>query len=270
MKGPKTRRLIQLHQLSAIARTVLLPDPTISDAEWKARTKEKLAKQGYASPHPELLEAALKRVEKSLEETMGPRPVDLPVPVRTERAPESLQADPPWTRFIRPSNGWRSLRELIATLQGFVSSAPSSEPSPGGPRREPFNLEEHEVLNEFWGEVSVAGADRIAILRLFAELAIVRPDDWDYAEVRAQSAEHTLLLEQCFACRSGDRLVHAHHVVQVQHGGSNTSRNRVALCNLCHAAIHPWMPEQPPDRDGMESLGNIAEQLEVESMKAAR
>jgi 5-methylcytosine-specific restriction endonuclease McrA len=33
----------------------------------------------------------------------------------------------------------------------------------------------------------------------------------------------------------------SHHIIQLQHGGSNRKANLVRICEWCHAAIHPWM-----------------------------
>lgn len=45
---------------------------------------------------------------------------------------------------------------------------------------------------------------------------------------------------QCFACIR-ERMRLWHHVIQIQHGGSNRPLNRVAICEECHMKIHPWL-----------------------------
>jgi 5-methylcytosine-specific restriction endonuclease McrA len=32
-----------------------------------------------------------------------------------------------------------------------------------------------------------------------------------------------------------------HHIIQIQNGGNNRWQNIIALCNDCHAVIHPWL-----------------------------
>lgn len=89
----KNLRPIEMHQLCAIARSVLEADPKIDDCEWKERTKLRLSKQGYDYPSPELLSSALDRVERAMRKVSGARPVNLPRP--PERIPHQ-QHDPPW------------------------------------------------------------------------------------------------------------------------------------------------------------------------------
>ncbi len=46
-------------------------------------------------------------------------------------------------------------------------------------------------------------------------------------------------IQPCWVCRS--RSTVTHHIVQVQHGGTNVKANLCRLCDGCHAAVHPWM-----------------------------
>jgi len=43
----------------------------------------------------------------------------------------------------------------------------------------------------------------------------------------------------CFVC--GLWATCRHHIVQLQHGGINSKKNVVSLCDKCHAEIHPWL-----------------------------
>ncbi len=38
-----------------------------------------------------------------------------------------------------------------------------------------------------------------------------------------------------------------HHIIELQHGGTNAKRNVIPICRGCHAEVHPWMKksEQP-------------------------
>lgn len=43
----------------------------------------------------------------------------------------------------------------------------------------------------------------------------------------------------CFVCEQPATA--RHHIVQLQHGGINSKKNLVSLCDACHADIHPWL-----------------------------
>lgn len=98
------------------------------------------------------------------------------------------------------------------------------------------------LLARFWGEVE-RGGDRIALLQRFAQAVVVRGPDWSQSRVREALAGFTLAAEACFCCRSRERVLYTHHVIQVQHGGGNHTANLVSLCRECHRRVHPWIDE---------------------------
>lgn len=50
----------------------------------------------------------------------------------------------------------------------------------------------------------------------------------------------------CKACgRFGQRVWH--HIVQLQHGGTNGPKNLTKVCRPCHAVIHPHLPMTEED-----------------------
>lgn len=55
---------------------------------------------------------------------------------------------------------------------------------------------------------------------------------------------HLKTAKFCIAC--GARASVVHHVIQIQHGGLNNSRNAVSLCNTCHCLIHEWLVPHTP------------------------
>lgn len=232
------KRLIQFHQVCAIAKMILQAEPTIDDAEWKARVMDCSSRQGWESPPSDMLSRAMTQVEQALKQTIGPRPVL--IPTSPNRPP--TQGAPPSSRSQRPA-GWEIVVGLMTTLKTSVASAPSSA-QPDGPR-ETLAVSEERALDEFWRAANRDTADRVALLRAFAEIAIVRPATWNPAEIRAHAHEHRLQLAGCFSCRRADGRAAWHHVIQIQFGGSNYLRNRVALCDACHAAVHPWLPTKP-------------------------
>lgn len=63
------------------------------------------------------------------------------------------------------------------------------------------------------------------------------PDDWD--ELRLKALERDGY--RCANCgRSGVEL-HAHHIVPLSVGGTNSLSNLKTLCEDCHKLIHPHM-----------------------------
>jgi len=232
---------VQFRQLCAIARTALMADYRMADAEWREAIKERLAQLQFAEPPADMVSRAMSATEAALRLTLGPRPTLEPTP--------SPAAEP------STENVWLRLSDLVKVLRH--RSAPPPEATPPPPRAV-LELDEFTVLNQFW---SVAGRDRakrLDMLKDYAELAIVRPADWDYASIRANAADPSLFADGCFVCADGSRPRIWHHILQVQHGGSNTARNKVALCGPCHSAIHPWLP--PSHRLGRDfsSLAEIA------------
>jgi hypothetical protein len=114
-------------------------------------------------------------------------------------------------------------------------------------------MDENDVLDYFWLMTRDAEVDRIALLKQIAGVALSRPSGWDEWQIRQEMGSVTrnrfhekgrirLESERCFCCLTEDRRVYWHHIIQVQHGGSNTPRNLVTLCHRCHRSVHPWLP----------------------------
>jgi hypothetical protein len=223
-------RPIEYRTVCAIARVALLQAPHMTDAEWKAATLDACAKQGWDNPESDMLARAMGAVERALEQTVGRRHV--------------AELDPPAAE-VKPDRCWTpaDLKALADTVKAIQARSAGATPTnvltiP----RERWEISEPAALDEFYRQ---AQTDRMAALKRFAEIAIARPADWDVGAVRAQATAHGRLRGgngECFACRhAADGLV-SHHVIQIQFGGSNYIRNRVDLCEECHAAIHPWLP----------------------------
>jgi hypothetical protein len=256
-------RAPQFKHLCAIARVVMVNAPNIDDAEWKARTKDELARQNFKIPtDPSVLDRALSAVERALRQTLGPRPIrDIPAPWMPYNPPQDAPKES-WTR--RPP-GWSLVQGLMAELRGEqTGSTPLSLPPSEASPRDLLTVTEDEALRAFWQAAGDLASDRLALLRAFAEIAIVRPADWDFDAERAAPSHMvgsiTLYAEDCFVCRREARKLNWHHVIQIQHGGSNSPRNRAAICDGCHAAIHPWLPDLPRYGrvKGWSSLSEIA------------
>jgi hypothetical protein len=239
---------IQFSQLCMIAKTLLMRQPTMDNFEWKARISETLAKMGFAEPDDlEMTQRAIVQVEYAIRRTMGPRPLP------SMPTPEPVPAPLPLPKEGRTSQplGWEVVTRLLAEIQKCSVSVPLSQP----PDAHLLHLEEVDAVNEFWRQTQEPGSDRLTLLRAFAEIGIVRPADWDFGAVRAEARRHRLHAETCFVCHS-DRVAHWHHIIQIQHGGSNYVRNRVALCESCHGHVHPWLPQVT--RSGFCPIGEVA------------
>lgn len=109
--------------------------------------------------------------------------------------------------------------------------------------------DEARILEYFRFAMRQEDVDRVALLRQLAGVAVQRSVDWSPALVRAEHvAGERKMADRCFCCRTGDRRLYWHHVIAIQHGGSNVRDNLVPICLRCHAAVHPWMDGAKPDR----------------------
>lgn len=246
------KKPIEFRQLCALMKMVLQQQPSIDDAEWKALAKDTMAKWGFSEPDAAMLARAMTGVEQALKQTIGPRPTRT-VPLPSSPAPTPSQPVSS-ARTHRPA-GWDIVVALMARLKASTASVRSLAPAPDGPR-ETLDISEPAALDEFWRVCRDGRTDRVATLRAFAEIAIVRPAGWNPAEIRATTDDSLLSADHCFGCGAGVRLSW-HHIIQIQHGGSNYVRNRVAICDACHAQVHPWLPAHPRVTSGWAQLGEI-------------
>lgn len=65
-RPPTDQCPIAFPQLCAVSLAQVEPDPTIGDAEWKARIKDRLVALGFVIPRPDQLSAAMDAVERGL------------------------------------------------------------------------------------------------------------------------------------------------------------------------------------------------------------
>lgn len=63
------------------------------------------------------------------------------------------------------------------------------------------------------------------------------PDNWD--DLRRET--YSRFNYTCANCGETERPLHAHHVVPLSLGGSNSPSNLIALCEDCHESLHPHM-----------------------------
>lgn len=237
---PNDRKDIEYRQLYMVVKTLLQESPTIDDAEWKAQIRDRLAALGFNEPPADQIVRAMTQVEYAVRKTIGMRPGNRPVPMPP--TPEVASVPEPLTphekfRTHRPV-GWDLVVSLMRRLVK-VSPALDLTSPPVAPRREILGITEDVALREFWSQID-DGADRLELLRAFAEVAIIRPDAWRPNDIRAEFETLRFGDDQCLACYSYNRVQH-HHIIQIQHGGSNHPRNFAALCTDCHAGVHPWL-----------------------------
>jgi len=130
---------------------------------------------------------------------------------------------------------------------------------------------EADLLDYFWH--SSQRGNKLRLLRQLAAIVIPRPEDWDRGAIRAQMGASTAILtsDACFLCDNASRVLHWHHLIQVQHGGSNTFRNFVALCPSCHGRVHPWLKVWPVSAvKGWYCVGDVAQQASHRTAKQER
>lgn len=86
---------------------------------------------------------------------------------------------------------------------------------------------------------------RLKMLQTMAYDAIIpRYPTWTNKQARTAPKGLVMARDRCYACLRRDRTLYIHHIIQVQHGGSSTPRNMVAICHECHRKIHPWLDER--------------------------
>lgn len=88
--------------------------------------------------------------------------------------------------------------------------------------------------------------DRVRLLQKWAN--VVHAQVYG-AELQARRQDHLDRHRRggsapCWCCSARERLI-AHHVVQLQNGGSNDEDNIVYICEACHAEVHPWLRVDP-------------------------
>lgn len=252
-RRPRDYKPIEFRQLCAVVKMLLQQAPQIDDAEWKARTRDHLQKLGFDEPDSEQLSRAMTQVEYALRQTVGPRMAGRPVPEPVRAQPEPKPDLPKEARTNKPA-GWEIVQAMMGRLRRV---SPVLEPtSPQQPvARQVLGITEEVALDEFWRQMR-ADADKLEWLRAYAELALIRPADWDYTEIRSEFEQLRFSPEPCFVChyRKTDR----HHIIQIQHGGSNYARNLVPLCERCHGTVHPWLGAgRRPRLEGWSQLSEI-------------
>ena len=58
--------------------------------------------------------------------------------------------------------------------------------------------------------------------------------------LRYKGKEGKIIIVECKVCELNNSYVR-HHIIQLQNGGHNGRKNRIALCEKCHNEVHPWL-----------------------------
>lgn len=105
-------------------------------------------------------------------------------------------------------------------------------------------LSEKQLLDYFWSACK-EGADRLELLLQLSVVAVPTGPGWDPKVVRAAFVRRPYPEKGCFSCYNRGRKMAWHHIIAVDHGGSNDIWNQVPICHVCHRRIHPWLEEEP-------------------------
>lgn len=260
MPKPRDYKPIEFRQLCMVAKMILQQAPAIDDAEWKARTRDHLQRLGFDEPASDTLSRAMTQVEQALKSTIGQR---LTIPAPAPEQPAAPPAPEPTGRTHNPA-GWDIVTRMMGSLRKVSPVLENSSPRPVA--REVLGLTEVDALNEFWRQVR-DGGDKLVLLRAFAEVALVRPAGWDYLEIRSAFQRLRFGQEGCFVCYFSE--TQRHHIIQIQHGGSNYVRNFVPICSRCHEEIHPWIAKGKPRVSGWTQLNEIEAVMPSEGKRLA-
>lgn len=94
-------------------------------------------------------------------------------------------------------------------------------------------------------------ADRLAFLKRWAATRRKRKDPRSHEELRAAfrrgNPRGRSLLGKCWCCWL-EADVFTHHILQLQHGGTNNRLNFVRICGRCHAEVHPWLKKETVEK----------------------
>lgn len=104
------------------------------------------------------------------------------------------------------------------------------------------------LLHAFWASAR-SGEDKLALLRAYAEkrptVRVARDPHAIRREHNRQRTASAWKGKRCFVCAA--YASQEHHIVQIQHGGTNRPLNKVWICTPCHRQVHPFMAQPSAD-----------------------
>lgn len=116
---------------------------------------------------------------------------------------------------------------------------------------------ETKALDRFWRQIyrplqknERTSVRRLALLKKFAHVVVaeVSPEARAKQRLAFQRRKRNpkfVGAGSCWCCVQTVEDREEHHVIQIQHGGTNAVRNRVSICGGCHAQVHPWLRPEP-------------------------
>lgn len=101
------------------------------------------------------------------------------------------------------------------------------------------------LLLAFWSDFDKTSSPqkRLDLLKQIAE-TMIRPRPSFSLRVRrakflANKYYRKWLKRKCRVCSQTP--VIRHHIIQLQNGGNNSTKNIITICEPCHEQIHPWL-----------------------------
>lgn len=118
-------------------------------------------------------------------------------------------------------------------------------------------MDETAALNYFWLMMRQK-ADPLTILGWMGHVVLERPQSWDKRRIRLEHESGSSQLNSergrqsaCYVCQYDMNYLYFHHIIEVQNGGSNATRNLIQICFECHKKLHPWLTVEPQQRRGI-------------------
>jgi len=93
---------------------------------------------------------------------------------------------------------------------------------------------------------SVKGKDRLEILKFYSNEKYRYKNGQSTAQKRKRFTElkniKKLWKRRCLVCYSRPTI--RHHIISLNNGGINNTKNIIPICSKCHSEIHPWLKEK--------------------------
>jgi len=95
-----------------------------------------------------------------------------------------------------------------------------------------------QELEYFWARINTC--NRMRLLKELAEVKIHNKKSYkqrleDFKKITCQRSK------KCFIVKCNNKTNARHHIILLKHGGKNTARNLLTLCDKHHEQVHPWL-----------------------------
>ena len=119
------------------------------------------------------------------------------------------------------------------------------------------NNKVNRILNDFWSifpdDNKYEMAYKIDVLRECLYKSIRTLTHYRLLRSEFDECRGIYTNQFCWVCNKR-HANHRHHIIPLIRGGTNTQRNIVYLCRLCHEIIHPWMRGKTIESIGVSGL----------------